>query len=206
MSADTTCSCCGLPLSNVEHIEPAFMLPDELIWPEVKDRVRCNGEFASLNGDENTPTRFFIRALFPFEVTDRDLGRRFHWGIWAELDEEDFEWLYSAEVVRRGLADPDELGLPHPKPLKPGQQFDVRIANDFALSDPIQAKTWWGTFGAEAILAIQEDPNHRPLVVMDCDDDHPLAVLQRSGVTWEKTREWVKPFHEAVMAQQKGFA
>ncbi len=152
---DFVCGVCG----QAHDILPSLGFRAPAAWMEADEEERAL-EF-NLNEDfcAHRNERFFIRCCLVIPVLDSET-HRFEFGVWARLGTEDF-WRYMATINAI-----DQSGLP------PMAAW---------LSNPVNG--YPDTQGLTGRILARGD-RLRPLLELD-DGDHPLAVQQREGVTFD---------------------
>lgn len=151
-----TCSVCGR-YHEREARDIRMTLPDPVFRLEEDERRRRAwvGEDSSvLHGDDGE--RFFVRGLLelPIRATDAYFG----YGVWVEVDEDDFRLL--------GKLWNDAEGFDHPP-------FPGRLANELL--------PYSETLGLPVRLRLR-DVELLPLVELE-DAANPLVADQRNGIT-----------------------
>jgi hypothetical protein len=163
MTVTYRCGTCGqthtgVPL-DIGHRRPAayFRVPDE----EREARVRVNADLCAIDSQA-----FFVRGILPIPVHESE--EAFHWGVWAEVSQEDFEYCLahwddeSAEGLRRLAGRLSGAVGPYPE------------------SD-----------GLEVSLTLQA--TDRPLLQV-VSTEHPLGRDQRAGISVHRVLEFVEPY------------
>jgi hypothetical protein len=108
---------------------------------------------------------FYVRGLLEIPVLQSD--EIFLWGLWANVKEEIFDELDDSwqEAGRENVHGP----------------FKARLANKLAVYPE--------TLNLKMTLRVQP-VGQRPLFFID-EEDHPLAIAQRMGMSANETRELV---------------
>lgn len=108
---------------------------------------------------------FYIRGLLEIPVVDT--GEKFLWGLWASVREEIFDELSDSweKQGRENFHGP----------------FKARLSNKLAV--------YPNTFKLKMTIRVQP-VGTRPLFFID-EDDHPLAIAQRVGMSAHETHELV---------------
>ncbi len=167
------CASCGKE-HNLSELEPSFDRPDAYFEVPAGDRAARTLNTAGLcaiRGADAEPNRYFVRVVLPVPV--RGEARRFCWGIWVEVSEEDF--------VRVGdhWEDPDQASL---------APFAGALANEVPFL-PDGAGPVLGLPGVAHFLG----PHEYPELVLDPAIEHPFAVEQREGIFTERLLEYLSP-------------
>lgn len=194
---DLRCGCCGLPLSDLQDIEPAARLPDPVFalpTPKRLARAFLSGEVCTLDWRElggrsiGPDARGFVRAVMPFVVAGRE--RPFCWGVWIEVAPADL-----LAYIDQSVADEDGALQPDAARRWPGA-----LAND--VSHHVGGGTTIGLTGrlGYTLDRINGRPQ-RPRFVAAPEAMHPFAVAQRAGLDEAALADWLKAYH-AMMAEQ----
>lgn len=157
---------------NEEHqlLQPAFLRPTAVVGMPRDDRalrVKESDDFCIIRPwMEERTERFFIRCVMP--VTVRDLAEGTAWGLWAELEQGDFE------TTLLHWRDPDQAKVP---------PFNGRLANTI--------RHYPETLGLPVSVQLT-GLKTRPALQFDASVGHPLAAEVRAGVTIHRVDEWLK--------------
>lgn len=154
------CAECGHEHPH-ENLELTFRRPDavvELSAEERDARVQENNDLCVLDG-----RRFFIRALLPLPVADRELP--YNVGLWAEVSQKSFERVY--ELWNDG----DQSDEP---------AFEATVANEIRIHP--------STCGLSASLSLT-GPSTRPVITL-CQAEHPLFSEQSRGISAHRAAEY----------------
>jgi len=162
-SATWHCASCGDP--HVGMFDLASSAPD--FWPgpkvhEPNGAVRMEGDFLSEDFCVLGGEDFFVRGVL--EIPVHGLDQSFGFGIWSTLSRSNFT-LY---VERFWEDDYEGLG-----------PWTGWFSNELRGYPGTLNQPCW----VETPL-----PGQRPLIVL-ANDDHPLAVAQRDGITAERVLE-----------------
>ena len=152
------CGVCGETHSDLPH-DFGWQLPDELwILPEKErqEKLEWSTDLAYHDG------RWFVRGVLFVPINDG--GRRWGWGIWAEIDETAMNIAYYNFTEDASDA-----------PLQPGT-----IANKIPGFEDSVGQQIIIRFGTADV---------RPLFFFPEDSQHPLAVEQREGISIERYHE-----------------
>jgi len=158
------CTECGEEHS-IEDMELTFFLPDDAAYLSDEER-KCNvqesGDRCIIEGK-----RFFIRALLPLSVLDRE--NPYNVGLWVEVQQPAFERIYEL------WSEPDQENEP---------PFQASIANTIP--------TLPNTVGLSGFLHLT-GPNTRPKIILSYDE-HPLYIEQQVGITTHRAYEYSSLF------------
>jgi hypothetical protein len=157
------CPDCG---EDHGDLEPAFRRPDviaALSATERRDHAKESDDLCALRGDDGV--RFFVRCVLRVRLVDVEDDT--HWGLWAEIDGDDFQRILEL------WSDPVQAT----EPPKPG-----RIAN--------RVRGYADTIGLPVLVRLT-GPTSRPLLELPADSAHPFAVECLAGVKAHRVAEWL---------------
>jgi len=148
-----------------DDLELTFRRPDAvaaLPAEEREGRVQENKDLCVLDG-----TRFFIRALLPLPVTERELP--YNVGLWVEVSQQTFDRVYELWDEDTQAEEP---------------AFHAEIANDIPIHPPAR--------GLVASLSLT-GPTTRPTVTLG-PAEHPLVGEQSRGITAHRAAQYSSLF------------
>ena len=158
------CTECGHE-HPLEDVELTFRRPDivaKLSTEEREARVQENKDLCILD-----TKRFFIRALLPLPVIERDSS--YNLGLWVEVSAADFDRIYEIWDAQDQAQEP---------------AFKVQVANDIPFNPP--------AFGLSAELFLT-GPTSRPIVILDLVE-HPLVEEQIHGISSHRSAQYSSLF------------
>lgn len=158
------CHQCGKD-HPIDEMELSFRRPDaaaSLTQEERERTVQESTDLCIISG-----TRFFIRAVLPLPVEDRE--RAYNLGLWVEVNQSAFERVYE-------LWDESDQNLEPP--------FDAHIANSIP--------TLPETTGLSAKLRLTGSKSRPEILVSQ--GSHPLVGEQSMGINTHRAHEYSSLF------------
>lgn len=168
------CSQCGVE-HDLSELEPNFDRPDAYfqIPPEQRrERTMDADSVCVIYESGDAPRRHFLRVMLPIPV--RGEVEPFCWGVWVEVEGDDFARTHSR------WSDPGQADQP---------------AFRGALANMLPGVT--SSLGLEGHVRLT-GPNTVPHFSFADEVDHPLAHEQRGGVYPERVLEWLAPLLHRV--------
>ncbi len=162
------CGICGSE-HDLSNIEPSLIRADpvlEVPKDQFAERVVDSKDSAVVRDTAQGGTRYFLRVMMPFTVDGRPIP--INWGIWVEVDAQDFSRAWER------WDDPDQGNEP---------PFPGELANTIV--------DYPETVGLRGIVQLR-DPQNVPTFTLE-ESDHPFAIEQRIGVTEEIVVKWLDP-------------
>ncbi len=152
---EVACEICGKP-HKIKDLEVSYIKPDVYltISEEIRKNSKLSDDLCQINWE-----RYFVRSVLPIPMND--FGYNYHFGIWVEVSEEDFNMI--VETWQDENPTPNEiLGV---------------LANDIQyFQQP--------TDGLKGVLKLV-DQNKRPQFYLR-QYNHELCQDQKNGVSSQK--------------------
>jgi hypothetical protein len=164
LRGEWACSACGTAHSGMFDLSP--LSPDP--WPHARDyepnaSLRLDGDFLSEDFCVMDGSTFFVRCVLPIPVHGMD--HDFAFGCWGTLKRENFE--HYVDNFDAGTVPPEA----------PFFSWLCNSLRPFDLTEPLACE-----------MQAQERRQRPVLFVLN--DDHPLAVAQRDGVSPEEVMRY----------------
>ncbi|MEM9635660.1 MAG: DUF2199 domain-containing protein [Pseudomonadota bacterium] len=155
------CACCG----EIHEGGPSFAYDEPAYIRGLTDEERAERVFLNSDLCVVDNETFFIRATLEIPINGSD--DRFLWGVWVSQSKESFDrYVETYEQDQTGDGSFGWLSVTMPGYKSEGTD-DTNLPTNVV----------WG--------------NERPQLKIHDDQDHPLAVDQRDGISWERAVELV---------------
>jgi hypothetical protein len=134
---------------------------------EERSTIRMTPDFGTVSfrgTDGRLEKSFFVRGVIPIPIRDSD--QEFCWGVWTTLSEKNYHRF--VDLI-------DKHERTHEDPY-----FGWLVTG-------LSRRLYPSTMSLKTHVHMKE-PKLRPWVELE-PTDHPLAVEQRDGITWDRVRE-----------------
>lgn len=190
------CACCGKSVESLQDVEPFFGLPDiihrlpredigEFGRGVLERRAMVSPDACTLDFDDEVRGQCFLRLVLPFTVADR-AERLFHYGIWVKVSRT-VSTLY-AEAYAQDMGHPTAKA----EPVVLAAEYSGKLANDLG---PRIGTT--STLDRVVVITTKRGRERWSARFTDADG-HPIAEMQRQGISLATVLEWTRPLHRAV--------
>lgn len=161
------CSTCG---KEHDLLEPTFRRPDAVFKLQCElqtGKVKENDDLCTIEGqNEGESTRSFVRCVLNVALLDSEEATA--WGLWAEVNEADFQ------LIVENWTNPLQDKLP---------PIPALIAN--------RVPGYPDTTGLRVKLKLT-GPTSRPQLFLENDSAHPFARECLNGVCSHRVMEWLE--------------